>query len=123
MDINDTADINDTMDTCDTTDTTDTIVQDIQSIKEKERQIFIKLENIESPLTSYQVISFPNTIITLNELISRIRDHYNITSQSIRLELWTGPLGTRRVQIDNYKYVPENYDTFWVRGYIINNLS
>jgi hypothetical protein len=102
----------------------ETLEKERQEKQEKERQIFIKLENIATPLTSYQVLSFPNTYITVNELISRIRYHYNIPNEThevaIRLELWTGPLGTKRVQIDNFEYVPNMYDTFWVRGYLVN---
>ncbi len=86
------------------------------------RQIFIKVENIVTPLQSYQVLTFQreDDPITSKELLNRICEHYGfITEKRIRLELWSGPIGSKRIQLDLCKYIPDKYDTIWVRGYAI----
>lgn len=86
------------------------------------KQIFIKVENIITPLKSYQVLTFSkgDDPITTKELLDRICQHYGfITEKRIRLELWSGPIGSKRIQLDLCKDIPDKYDTIWVRGYVI----
>ena len=87
------------------------------------KQLFIKVENISTPLKSYQVFTFlrDNDSITTIDLIDRIKEHYGFIDSEekrIRLELWSGPIGSKRIQLDLCKYIPDKYDTIWVRGYL-----
>ncbi len=90
------------------------------------RQIFIKMENIITSLKSYQILTFPkgDNKITTKELLDRICEHYGFDSdehrERIRLELWSGPIGSKQIQLDLCKYIPDKYDTIWVRGYVID---
>ncbi len=88
-----------------------------------EKQIFIKVENIATPLQSYQVISYSDDIISSEELLNKISEHYGFSSNSkqIRLELWSGPIGTNRVRLDTLKNIPDKYTNIWVRGYLITH--
>ncbi len=88
------------------------------------KQLFIKVENILTQLKSYQVFTFPkdDDPITTIDLIKRIREHYGFIDDNekrIRLELWSGPIGSKRIQLDLCKHIPDKYDTIWVRGYVI----
>lgn len=87
------------------------------------KQLFIKVENISTPIKSYQVFTFLSDPITIKELIEKIKLHYGFIDSEekrIRLELWTGPIGSKRIQLNLYEYIPDKYDTIWVRGYILN---
>jgi len=88
-----------------------------------ERQIFTKVENITTQFQSYQVFSFPQEqeVITSEELLNRIKEHYQFHSKTerIRLELWSGPLGSKRVRLDTLKEIPREYNTIWIRGFLL----
>jgi hypothetical protein len=87
-------------------------------------QFFIKVENIITPLKTYQVIEFSpdSDKISPIELINKIMDHYNLKSNNrIRLELWSGSIcASQRVRLDNLEYIPDKYRNIWVRGYIVD---
>ncbi len=86
------------------------------------KQFFIKVENISTPIQSYQVFNFDDDAVTPQELIAKIRDRYNFKeTEKIRLELWTGPMGSsERECIDWCKVIPDKFTTLWVKGYVIN---
>ena len=86
------------------------------------RQFFVKIENITTPRKSYEVFNFNEDTVTPQELLSQIRERYTFKETNrIRLELWTGPLGSQESEcIDWYKIIPDKFNTFWVRGYIMD---
>lgn len=87
------------------------------------KQLFIKVENIVTPHKSYQVFNFikNDDPITVQDLIKSIKEHYGFIDSEvnkIRLELWSGPIGSKRIRLDCCKHIPDKYDTIWVRGYV-----
>ncbi len=86
------------------------------------RIFYVKIENILVNLNSYQVITvnISEDTVKTNELLYKIKEHYNFPDiDKIRLELWSGPIGSKRVRLDLFQDIPDKYDNIWVRGYLL----
>ncbi len=86
------------------------------------RIFYVKLENILTSLNTYQVITvniYNDTVKTI-DLIQQIKHHYSFPDiDKIRLELWSGPIGSKRIRLDLFEDIPDKYDNIWVRGYLL----
>ncbi len=85
------------------------------------RIFYVKVENILTNLNSYQVITvnISEDTVKTKELLYKIKEHYSFPDiDKIRLELWSGPIGSKRVRLDLFQDIPDKYDNIWVRGYL-----
>lgn len=86
------------------------------------RRYFVTIENINIADHLKGVKAFDAE--TVADLKSKIIAHYGFTlSDTIELQLWSGPYGSSTIRLDSGTTIPEAYDSIWVRAAFVNNTA
>lgn len=87
----------------------------------KETCYCVKIDNIKvkENMKGTNVIYASST----QELMDKICQRYGFQDNHKQyLQLWSGQLGTpKRERLDQFEYIPNIYDTIWIRAVLNNN--